>query len=160
MWHRAGKVVISSCDLPTQSLWICSLQDLLKKLIERASDTETKVFFYKMMGDYHRYLSEVDPSQGESTGHKNMAQVVMVWTLPVSDIKDSSEKAYKSAFDECSEMIACHPIRLGLALNFSVFYYEIMKDPKKAIEMAKKVGLCRTITSGLLRPTIASWIVY
>ena len=35
-------------------------------------------------------------------------------------------------------MAPTHPIRLGLALNFSVFYYEIMNDPSKACELAKK----------------------
>merc|ERR1711935_1266635 len=33
---------------------------------------------------------------------------------------------------------ACNPIKLGLALNFSVFHYEAMKDPKAAIELADK----------------------
>lgn len=31
-----------------------------------------------------------------------------------------------------------HPIKLGLALNFSVFYYEIMDSPCEACELAKK----------------------
>ena len=33
-----------------------------------------------------------------------------------------------------------HPIRLGLALNFSVFHYEIKQDQKKACELAKTVS--------------------
>merc|ERR1712137_246999 len=52
---------------------------------------------------------------------------------------DDSQKAYQDAFDIAkSSMQPTHPIRLGLALNFSVFYYEIMSSPDKACQLAKQ----------------------
>lgn len=37
-----------------------------------------------------------------------------------------------------SELAPTHPIRLGLALNFSVFYYEILNSPDRACSLAKQ----------------------
>ncbi len=37
-----------------------------------------------------------------------------------------------------SELPPTHPIRLGLALNFSVFYYEILNSPDRACHLAKR----------------------
>lgn len=81
---------------------------------------EAKVFYYKMKGDYLRYLAEV------ATGDNRKAVIVR------------SEEAYESAKKVAADMPSTNPIRLGLALNFSVFYYEIMSNPSKACEMAKQ----------------------
>lgn len=56
------------------------------------------------------------------------------------EIIKSSEVAYTSASTlSQTDMDATHPIRLGLALNFSVFYYEILNNPEKACKLAKTV---------------------
>ena len=54
---------------------------------------------------------------------------------------ENSSTAYKDAQEVAEKKLpSTHPIRLGLALNFSVFYYEIKNDPDKACELAKKVS--------------------
>ncbi|XP_035015808.1 14-3-3 protein beta/alpha-1 [Hippoglossus stenolepis] len=89
-------------------------------LIANASSAESKVFYLKMKGDYYRYLSEV--ASGDTK----------------KDTVDNSQQAYQQAFDiSKGEMQPTHPIRLGLALNFSVFYYEILNNPDKACSLAK-----------------------
>jgi hypothetical protein len=74
-----------------------------------------------MKGDYFRYLAEV------ATGDEK------------KKIVEESHSAYQSAFDVSkSEMSPTHPIRLGLALNFSVFHYEIQNSPDRACQLAKQ----------------------
>jgi len=52
---------------------------------------------------------------------------------------NESLNAYKTATQVAeTELSTTHPIRLGLALNFSVFYYEIMNSPETACKLAKK----------------------
>ena len=73
------------------------------------------------MGDYHRYLAEF------ATGDKRKENA------------DKSLEAYKAASDVAvTELLPTHPIRLGLALNFSVFYYEILVSPDLACHLAKQ----------------------
>ncbi len=56
--------------------------------------------------------------------------------------KESAAKAleaYSSASSiATSDLPPTHPIRLGLALNFSVFYYEILNSPDRACHLAKQ----------------------
>merc|ERR1712149_48208 len=92
-----------------------------KHLIAKASNPESEVFYLKMKGDYYRYLAEV------AVGDKRTA------------VLDDSQKAYQEAFEVSkSKMQPTHPIRLGLALNFSVFYYEILNSPDRACHLAKQ----------------------
>jgi len=95
--------------------------DLLDKhLIPNATPADSKVFYLKMKGDYFRYLAEV------ATGEDKEA------------IINNSQEAYQKALEiSYNEMQPTHPIRLGLALNFSVFYYEIVNSPEKACQLAK-----------------------
>ncbi|XP_042345753.1 14-3-3 protein beta/alpha-B-like [Plectropomus leopardus] len=91
-----------------------------KYLIPKASSAESKVFYLKMKGDYYRYLAEVACGEDKT------------------NIIESSRDAYQSAFDiSKEEMQSTHPIRLGLALNFSVFFYEILNSPEQACQLAK-----------------------
>ncbi|EMP37837.1 14-3-3 protein epsilon [Chelonia mydas] len=99
----------------------CDILDVLDKhLIPAANTGESKVFYYKMKGDYHRYLAEF------ATGNDR------------KEAAENSLVAYKAASDiAMTELPPTHPIRLGLALNFSVFYYEILNSPDRACRLAK-----------------------
>ncbi len=52
---------------------------------------------------------------------------------------ENAGKAYEEAFNAAKELAPTHPVRLGLALNYSVFYYEIMNKKEKACQLAKQV---------------------
>jgi len=72
-------------------------------------------------GDYHRYLAEF------AIGDKR------------KESADKSLEAYKNATEVAqTDLAPTHPIRLGLALNFSVFYYEILNSPDQACHLAKQ----------------------
>lgn len=90
-------------------------------LIPSATAGESQVFYYKMKGDYYRYLAEFKTANERK------------------EAADLSLEAYKAATATAeAELASTHPIRLGLALNFSVFYYEIMNSPDKACNLAKQ----------------------
>jgi len=79
------------------------------------------VFYHKMKGDYHRYLAEF------AIGEKRKESAT------------KSLEAYKNATEVAqTDLAPTHPIRLGLALNFSVFYYEILNSPDQACHLAKQ----------------------
>lgn len=81
---------------------------------------ESQVFYIKMKGDYYRYIAEVAKEDEKSA------------------VVGKSHESYEQAYDISKKMPTTHPIRLGLALNYSVFLYEIQNDQDKACELAKK----------------------
>ena len=80
--------------------------------VQKATTDETKAFFFKMIGDYYRYVSE------SSTGDV------------LDTVKNGALENYQLSSASCETLNACNPIRLGLALNFSVFHYEVMNNHK------------------------------
>ncbi|KAI9607723.1 hypothetical protein KEM48_003461, partial [Puccinia striiformis f. sp. tritici PST-130] len=97
------------------------LSVLDQHLIPSAEAGESKVFYHKMQGDYHRYLAEFASGDGRKVA------------------SDAAHESYKQATEIAqSDLTPTHPIRLGLALNFSVFYYEILNSPDRACHLAKQ----------------------
>jgi len=79
---------------------------------------ETEVFYLKMAADYYRYLCEFNSAKKHT---------------------EAAHKYYQEAWDVAKDHLAeVHPTRLGLALNFSVCHYEILKNSAAACELAKK----------------------
>eukprot|EP01098_Paradermamoeba_levis_P001729 TRINITY_DN119_c0_g1_i4.p1 TRINITY_DN119_c0_g1~~TRINITY_DN119_c0_g1_i4.p1 ORF type:complete len:263 (-),score=107.14 TRINITY_DN119_c0_g1_i4:196-903(-) len=95
---------------------------VLDKVIGTADATEFKIYFYKMKGDYNRYMAEVVQAPEVK---KKVTEDGLAAYQTATDLVQSSQ-------DELT------PLNLGLALNFSVFYYEILRQPEAAIQLAKK----------------------
>ena len=91
------------------------------EVLAKAAEDESRAFFLKMIGDYCRYIAESAKEQ----------RLEVTKTQALSSYLEASQLAEKS-------LNACNSIRLGLALNFSVFHYEVMTDVKKACELGDK----------------------
>merc|ERR1712146_422332 len=86
------------------------------KVLAKSCQDEAKAFFVKMVGDYYRYIAE--NAKGDQ----------------LESVKQNPLNAYEEA--NKIDLPPCNPIKLGLALNFSVFHYEVMKNHKAACELA------------------------
>ena len=101
---------------------ICgTILDLLNgNLLAKSSSDESKVFYQKMKADYYRYIAEYKDGADKTGAAEN------------------AKKAYEAAQEVATKDLAVtHPIRLGLALNFSVFQYEVLSNPDEACKMAR-----------------------
>jgi 14-3-3 protein epsilon len=104
------------------------LEDLCNKICEtidtnllpKANTDEAKVFYHKMKGDYYRYIAEnVDGDTKKK-------------------YSDLGLSAYNAALDAANSIDYKNPIKLGLALNLSVFYYEVVGDKEQACKLAQE----------------------
>jgi len=91
-----------------------------EKLIPKTPSGESKVFYVKMKADYYRYIAEFTDGTA----------------------KDEASQKAKAAYAEATgvaekDLVVTHPIRLGLALNYSVFMYEVLNQPEDACKMAR-----------------------
>lgn len=100
--------------IPVSSNIDASRSDVDQRLL-----LESKVFYWKLKGDYYRYLAEFAKEDHDEVTQKSMS-------------------SYQQAYELAANLPVTHPVRLGLALNFSVFYYETVNQPGKASELAKK----------------------
>lgn len=105
-------------ELTKQCKSILSMID--STLLKKAEEDEAKVFYIKMKGDYNRYMAEY--AEGDLK----------------SQVSDDALAAYREASEKAKTLQVLNPISLGLALNFSVFYYEVMNDHETAIKIAEE----------------------
>ena len=99
-------------------------EDIIKAVndysIKRATTPESKAFYLKMIGDYYRYIAEC------VKGDK------------LAEVTQKALDFYTQANEVAKELPSYNSTRLGLSLNFSVFYYELKNDSKKACELAQE----------------------
>jgi 14-3-3 protein epsilon len=89
------------------------------KLLTDSADAKTKVFYEKLKADYYRYSIEFETDAMRDAGSEKA--------------KESYERAIAT-----DELRSADPAYLGLALNYSIFLYEILGKKKEAIELADK----------------------
>jgi 14-3-3 protein epsilon len=108
-----------------RSLLNAELQTLCQKAVDLISSTlypvsatgDAKTFYLKMAGDYYRYMAEAQDDVNLK-----------------SEAANNAERFYASGTQEASATLPrTHPVRLGLALNLSVFQHEVLGATDKAI---------------------------
>ena len=99
-------------------------EDIIKNVndlsLKKASTPESKTFYLKMIGDYYRYIAEC------VKGDK------------LAEVTEKALEFYTKANEAAKELPSYNSTRLGLSLNFSVFYYELKNDSKKACQLAQE----------------------
>lgn len=93
------------------------LELLDKYLINKASSPDSKVLYLKLKGDYNRYLAMFFSN---------------------SEYSKNALLAYKQATSNSESLSCINPIKIDLALSFSVFYYDVVKNVEEALNIASE----------------------
>lgn len=96
------------------------LEMLDKYLIPKSINTESKIYFIKMKADYLRYKAEV--------------KIDNEW---INSYKESLSAYYEAQKLAIDNLPVSNPLRLGIALNLSVLWYEVICDKENAVKVAK-----------------------
>ena len=92
--------------------------NFIRQLLEKTEEKEGKLLYYKLIGDFNRYIAEF--AEGE------------LRELAINECIDYYPKAYEMA----KELNPLNIISLGTKLNYSVFLYETLNEREKGIEVA------------------------
>merc|ERR1719352_1105351 len=117
---KYAKEYCSKVEAELQKICDTILGLLDSSLIKQSSSGESQVFYQKMKADYYRYIAEFSDGDAKSKAAENAR-------LAYEEAQKVAEKG----------LAVTHPIRLGLALNYSVFQYEVMNKPDEACKMAR-----------------------
>jgi len=132
---RVAVGVAETCDAAEASLAMAykskveaELKEICEKalallsnhLVPTAAPGEDKTFYLKMMGDYYRYMAEFAAGDARTRAAQE------------------ATAAYQKGLEEAGALSDAHPVRLGLALNFSVFQHEVLQDTTGAVVVAKE----------------------
>eukprot|EP00930_Biecheleria_cincta_P078499 TRINITY_DN659_c0_g1_i1.p1 TRINITY_DN659_c0_g1~~TRINITY_DN659_c0_g1_i1.p1 ORF type:complete len:262 (-),score=68.81 TRINITY_DN659_c0_g1_i1:120-836(-) len=115
-----AKEYVTKVESELQSICDTIIALLNDKLMPKAEGGESKVFYQKMIADYYRYIAEFSDGDAKAKAAENARQAY-------SEAAAVAEK----------DLPVTHPIRLGLALNYSVFQYEVLGQPDEACKMAR-----------------------
>ena len=127
--EQNGKYAEYSSDCAVYKTKVeAELADKCKKVINivkdnslpKAKEPESQTFYLKMIGDYYRYIAETAKD------------------ALLTEVTNAALKYYQSATESAKSLKPYNSTRLGLALNFSVFHYEVKCDIPKACALAEE----------------------
>ena len=118
-YHEKTKIYKVKIEAELKKICKEAIDSIDKNFLPHASTAEAKLFYLKMKADYYRY-------SGEACTGKDL-----------EDVAQKAEESYESAKKAADTLAPTDPVRIGLALNYSVFMYDIRKKLKEACTMAK-----------------------